>query len=142
MHAPIPWHDWYRIFHHWNEAYQWPLFVLIGWLAIYIRRWRRNRAEEAALGWPSVIGTVLGGKVSQLAHTSRHLATLEYSYFLTEPHSGRYTQEFSKKAEAEEFVRQMKDKQLPIRYNPSDPNKSVLERRTIEQCFALAPRFT
>ena len=143
--AAIPQVGWQHLLHyfrHWNEAYQWPLLFIGGWATLYIRRWRRRRDEEAAQGWPSTEGRILSGKVAGIAHTSRFLATLQYSYYFEDKyHYGKYTHEFSKKVEAEEFVRQMKDKRLQIRYKPSNPDKSVLEQRVIEQYILLAPRF-
>ena len=35
----------------------------------------------------------------------------------------------------------MKDKRIQIRYNQSNPDKSVLEQSVIEQHVMLAPRF-
>ena len=137
----ISWHDLARYFHHWNEAFQWPLYFVIGWITIFVRRWRRKRDEEAAQGWPSTEGRITAGKVSSLGHTSRYLATLDYSFFLAQYHYGKYTHEFAKKAEAEEFARQLKDKRVQIRYNQSNPNRSVLEQRTIEQYILLTPHF-
>ena len=100
------------------------------------------QVEEDAQGWPSTEGRILSGKVAGIAHTSRFLATLQYSYYFEDKyHYGKYTHEFSKKVEAEEFVRQMKDKRLQIRYKPSNPDKSVLEQRVIEQYILLTPRF-
>jgi hypothetical protein len=138
---PLSWHVLERLFHHWNEAYQWPLYFVIGWITIYVRRWRRRRDEDAAQGWPSIEGRINAGKVSGAGHTSRFLATLDYSFFLDQYHYGKYTHEFAKKAEAEEFVRQMKDKRVQIRYNQSNPDRSVLEQSVIEQHVMLAPRF-
>jgi hypothetical protein len=43
--------------------------------------------------------------------------------------------------EAGDFVRAMKDKNVQIRYKESNPDKSVLEHRIIEQYILLAPRF-
>jgi|HubBroStandDraft_2_1064218.scaffolds.fasta_scaffold471291_1 hypothetical protein len=138
----IPWQHLPHFFRHWNEAYQWPLYFVLGWVAIYVRRWRKRRDEDAAQGWPSADGRIIGGKVTRLAHTSQFLATLEYSYILEDKHRyGKYTHEFPKKPEAEEFVRTMKDKQVQIRYKPSNPDKSVLEQRVIEQFILLTPRF-
>ena len=59
----IPWQHWLHYFRHWNEALQWPLYAIIGWITLYVRRWRRRRDEEAAQGWPSVEGRIIGGKV-------------------------------------------------------------------------------
>lgn len=137
----IPWHDWLHYFHHWNEVFQWPLYFVLGWIAIYIRRWRRNHVEEAAQGWPSAEGNITSGKVTRLAHTNRQLVTLEYSYFVEEYRYGKYTHEFSKKEEAEEFIRQLTNKHVQIRYNPSNPKQSVLEQRVAEQYVLLAKPF-
>ena len=87
----IPWQHLLRYFRHWNEAFQWPLFLFLGWVAIYVRRWRRRRNEEAAQGWPSGDGRIIGGKVAGVAHTSLFTATLEYSYRLEDKaHYGKY----------------------------------------------------
>ena len=138
----IPWQHLLHYFRHWNEAFQWPLFLLLGWVAIYVRRWRRRRNEEAAQGWPSVDGRIIGGKVKGVAHTSLFMATLEYSYRLEDKYRyGKYVHEFPKKAQAEAFVQQMKDKPVQIRYKPSNPDKSVLEQRVIEQHILLTPHF-
>jgi hypothetical protein len=141
MAHSFSWHDLVRYFHHWNEAFQWPLFFILGWITIYVRRWRRSREQEAAQGWPSVNGKILSGKATKFAHTSRYFATLEYSFFITEYHYGKYTQEFTKKEDADNFVQQMRNKEVPIRYNPSNPDRSVLEQRTVEQHIMLTPRF-
>jgi hypothetical protein len=70
------------------------------------------------------------------------MATLEYSYHLEDKvRYGKYVHEFPKKAQAEAFVQQMKDKPVQIRYKPSNPDKSVLEQRVIEQHILLTPHF-
>jgi hypothetical protein len=35
----------------------------------------------------------------------------------------------------------LKDKRVQIRYKQSNPNKSVLEQRVVEQIVLLAPRY-
>ena len=98
---------------------------------------RRRRRPGLALSWPH------HRRQGHPPRTHRNaLATLEYSYILEDKHRyGKYTHEFPKKPAAEEFVRTMKDKQVQIRYKPSNPDKSVLEQRTIEQYILLTPRF-
>ena len=101
-----------------------------------------SRDEEAAQGWPSVDGRIIGGKVAGVAHTSLFMATLEYSYRLEDKtHYGKYVHEFPKKAQAQAFFQQMKDKPVQIRYKPSNPDKSVLEQRVIDQHILLTPHF-
>jgi hypothetical protein len=112
-----------------------------GWGSLYLRRWQKRRLEESAQGWPSVEGRIVSGKVAAIAHTSRFLATLEYTYFVEEYRTGKYTHEFAKKAEAEDFVAKMRQQRVQVRYNQSNPAKSVLEQSVIEQLVLLAPRF-
>ena len=135
------WHDLWRLGHGWIYLLKWPIAFVAGWSGIYVRRWRRNRDENAAQGWPSVEGRIISSNATRVEKTSRFIVTLEYSFFLDEYHYGKYVHDFSKEADANEFARQLKDKRVQIRYKQSDPNKSVLEQSTIEQHVMLAPRF-
>jgi hypothetical protein len=137
----IVWHDLLRYFHVWIYALKWPLAFVAGWASIYIRRWQKRRGEQSAQGWPSVEGRISSGKVVAIPKTSRFIATLEYIFFLDEYHTGKYTHEFSKEDEADDFVRTMKDKRVQVRYKQSNPAKSVLEQSVVEQHILLAPRF-
>lgn len=137
----ISWHDLLRNFHGWIYLLKWPLAFVAGWTSIYIRRWRKSRDENAAQGWPSVEGLIISAEATRIAKTSRFIVTLKYSYFLTEYHYGKYIHEFSKDSDAQEFARQLKDKHIQIRYNQSNPDKSVLEQSVVEQHIQLAPRF-
>jgi hypothetical protein len=137
----ISWHDAWRFGHVWIYLLKWPLAFVAGWASIYIARWRKNRNENAAQGWPSVEGRIQSGKVTPIPKTSRSLATLNYTYFIEEYRTGKYVHEFTNEDDADNFVRQMKDKTVQIRYNQSNPDKSVLEQRTVEQYILLTPRF-
>jgi hypothetical protein len=139
--ASISWHNWWRYSHSLIYLLKWPIAFVAGWAGIYARRWRKSRAENAAQGWPSVDGRIQLGHVKPIPKTKRYLATLEYVYFLGEYRTGKYIHEFDNEADADNFVRAMKDKHIPIRYNDSDPAESVLEQRAIEQHILLAPRF-
>jgi len=66
-------------------------------------------------------------------NTNRSLATLTYVYFIEDYRFGTYTQQFKKKSDADDFVRELKDKHVPIRYNPSKPDESVLEDVDVRQ---------
>ena len=140
-HASITWHEILRFSHGWIYLLKWPLAFVAGWVGIHMQRWRKQRAEAAAQGWPSVDGRIAGGTVKAIPKTKRFLATLEYLYFVGEYRTGKYVHEFERKEDADQFVSSMKDKHVPIRYNDSDPSKSVLEQRAIEQHILLAPRF-
>jgi hypothetical protein len=137
----IWWHTIWRSSHAWIYLLKWPLAFVAGWTSIYIGRWRKARNENAAQGWPSVEGRIISSKAARIENTSRFLVTLEYSFFLTAYHYGKYTHEFSKQDEANEFARQLRDKHVQIRYDPSNLDKSVLQQSTIEQHVMLAPRF-
>jgi hypothetical protein len=129
------WHDVWRFGHVWIYLLKWPLYFIAGWSAIYFRRWRKSRAESAAQGWPSVEGRIVSGKVTPIH------ASLQYTYFIEEYRTGKYDHDFSNEGDADSFVRQMKDKRVQIRYNQSNPNKSILEQSVIEQHILLTPRF-
>jgi hypothetical protein len=109
------------------------LYFFFAWVAVYWRRRQKRRREAAAAGWPSVEALILYGQVLPVPKTSCFLATLKYSYFVGEYRSGEYVQEFARELDADDFIRQLKDKRLPIRYNPDRPEKSVLEQSVVEQ---------
>lgn len=112
------------------------------WAAVYWRRWQKRRRETSAQGWPSVEAVILGGHVAPVSKTSCFLATLQYTYYVDGDYrTGKYTHEFAKETDADDFVRQIKDKRVPIRYKPSNPNNSVLEQSVVEQHTQLTPRF-
>lgn len=130
-----------RYAHFWMYLLKWPLYFVVGWAAIYFRRWRKARVEQLAEGWPSVEGLIVSGKVSPIPKTSQFHASLQYTYFVGEYRIGKYEHDFSTEEQADTFVRAMKDKRVQIRYNQSNPNKSVLEQRVVEQHALLTPRF-
>jgi hypothetical protein len=131
-----------RYSHLWVYAIRYAIYFLIAWGAVYWRRWQQRRRETIAQTWPSTEAVILSGKVSPIAKTTRFQATLEYSYFAEEYQSGKYIHEFTSESDADDFVRQLKDKRVQVRYNPSRPEKSVLEQSVIAQHFILAPRFS
>ena len=137
----IQWHPLLRYFHLWGYLLKWPLYFVAGWTAIYFRRWRKNRDENTAQGWPSVEGVVISGKVTPIPKTSQFHAILQYTYFVGEYRTGKYDHDFPSETDADDFVRQMKDKRVQIRYKESNPDKSVLEQRAIQQYILLSPNF-
>ncbi|HEY4382591.1 MAG TPA: DUF3592 domain-containing protein [Acidobacteriaceae bacterium] len=137
----ISWHDLWRYTHVWIYVLKYPLAFIAGWIGLHYQRWRKQRGETAAQGWPSVNGRITSADFKEIPKTSRCLATLHYTYFVGEYRTGTYVHEFVSANDAGEFVRVMKDKEVPIRYNDSNPNKSVLEQSAVEQHILLAPRF-
>ena len=90
-------------------------------------------------GWPTTEATVQSGKV----HTEglwRHWAEITYSYFVGEYRSGTYIRRFRREEDADEFVRQMKDRRLPIHYKDTNPETSVVLDRDLEMIALLTPQ--
>jgi hypothetical protein len=115
-------------------------YFAAAWGALFIRRWIKRHRERVAQSWPIVEGVILGGTVTRIRRTSHFHATLDYTYFVGEYRTGKYIHEFSTEANADAFVRLMKDKRVHIRYKQSNPNKTVLEQSVVEQHAMLAPR--
>ena len=86
-------------------------------------------------------GVIVSGEAKPIPKTRQFHAVLVYTYFIGEYRSGKYHHDFGSEGQADDFVRQMKDKRVHIRYHPSDPDKSVLEQSVIEQHVLLTPRF-
>ena len=127
--------------HLWDYAIRYGFYFAFAWAALYLRRWQKRRKESIAQSWPSTEARIHGATVLPVPKTNRFLVTLQYSYFIQEYRSGTYVHEFSKEENADDFARQMKDKKIQIRYNQSNPDKSVLEQSVVEQHALLAPRF-
>jgi hypothetical protein len=114
-------------------------YFIAAWGALFIRRWLKRHRERVAQSWPLVEGVILNGAVTRIRRTSHFHATLNYTYFVGEYRTGKYIHEFAKEADADAFVRIMKDKRVHIRYKQSNPNKTVLEQSVVEQHAMLAP---
>jgi Protein of unknown function (DUF3592) len=99
------------------------------------QRWWQNRAMA---GWPATEATIQWGKVHQ---DGRKLwAEFTYSYFVGEYRSGTYLRRFRKEEDAEAFIRQAKDKRVQIRYDSSNPDRSVVLDRDLELVCLLMPQ--
>ena len=101
------------------------------------QKWRQNRAFA---GWPSAEATVQYGTVHSQG-PRQFWVELTYTYFVEEYRSGKHVHRFRKEDEADEFLRQIKDKRLQARYNPSKPDESVILDRDLEMVALLAPQF-
>jgi len=123
-----------------TSIFRYGSYFAAAWGALYIRRWLKRHREHVAQSWPVIEGVILGGTVTRIRRTSHFHATLEYTYFVEQYRTGKYIHEFAREADADEFVRLMKDKRVHIRYKRSNPNKTVLEQSVVEQHVLLAPR--
>jgi hypothetical protein len=117
-----------------------PVVIILGGAAWH--RWQKRRMEALAQGWPSVDGRLHDGSVEPGPGANRSVATFTYDYFIDEYRSGTYTHEFSSQKDAEEFVSQIKGKRVPIRYNPSKPDESIIEESDIEQLVPVGLRLS
>jgi hypothetical protein len=103
------------------------------------QKWRQNRA----LGWPTANATILWGKIrvdDRGFFRNKRWVELTYSYYAGEYRSGIYLRRFRREEDAEEFIRQTKDKQIQVRYNESAPEKSVILDRDLEMIALLTPQ--
>jgi hypothetical protein len=107
-------------------------YFVAAWGALFIRRWIKRHRERVAQSWPLVDGVILGGSVMRIRKTSYFRATLQYAYYVREYRTGEYFHEFTTEADADAFIRLMKDKRVQVRYKRSNHGKSVLEQSVVE----------
>ena len=99
------------------------------------QKWRANQA----LAWPVANAIILGG---HLETTGRGMVSVEltYSYYVAEYRAGKYLRRFRRTEDAEEFIRQVKDKHVQVRYRESNPEHSVILDRDLEMLALLTPQ--
>jgi hypothetical protein len=108
--------------------------------AVGIRRAVQKRMQRKAMeGWPATDARILSGSVHHEGR--RYWAELTYSYHVGEYRSGTYLRGFKKEEQADDFVRQMKDKTLRVHYKDGEPDRSVLLDRDVEMIAILAPQY-
>lgn len=103
------------------------------------RMYQGWRQKKAMSGWPSTSARVLNGQVHR--ENRRYWVELTYTYFVEEYRAGKYVRKFRNQDEAKEFVRQVRDRHVQIRYNQNAPDESVILDRDLELIAALAPQF-
>lgn len=133
-HAP-----WNLIF--WSAVKMLKTFGLIpGAMAAYgLRRvYQKHRQNRAMEGWPGTEATIHSGKVH--FEGGRRWVEITYTYFVGEYRSGTYVRKFRQEEQADDFIRQLKDKRVQVRYKDSDPNTSVLLDRDLEMIVLLEPQ--
>lgn len=100
------------------------------------QKWRQNRAF---VSWPSTEARIQYAKVHSEG-PRQYWAELTYTYYVEEYRSGTHVHRFRKEEEADEFIRQIKDKRLQARYNPAKPDESVILDRDLEMVTLLFPQ--
>jgi len=101
--------------------------------------YQKRRQSQAMAGWPATDATVLNGQVHK--EGLRFWAEITYTYYVEEYRSGKHVHRFRREEDANEFVRQVKDKRVHVHYNASDPDKSVILDRDLEMVALMAPQF-
>jgi Protein of unknown function (DUF3592) len=108
----------------------------IAFAAVAIANWWHKHQQKVALAWPSVEGRVEGITTAPGRDGKSCTVTAQYSYFLGEYQSGSFFRFFSTEDEADDFAHGIKDKRIQVRYDPSTPEKSLVEEDAID---AIAP---
>jgi hypothetical protein len=101
--------------------------------------YQKRRQNRAMAGWPATDATILNGQAHKEG-SRRIWVELTYSYYVGEYHAGKHIHRFLKEDDADEFIRQVKDKRVQIHYNNSDPEQSVILDRDLEMVVLLTPQ--
>lgn len=109
--------------------------------AVGVRKlYQKRRQKQAMESWPATDATIQSGKVRKAGMRS-YWAELDYTYYVGEYRTGSYIRHFRREEEANDFVREVKDKRVHVHYNPTNPDKSVILDRDMEMISMLAPQF-
>lgn len=119
--------------------YVWLLFLAAGFLKPAWRWFVRQRVDH----WPSVEGKIDSVSVTEskgllgLNNSTRgqngYLAQIAYSYSIDgSSYGGNYRKECATQEDAEEFVRDLKGKDLTVRYNANKHASSALSEASLE----------
>ena len=101
--------------------------------------YQKRRQTKAMEGWPATQATIQSGKVH--IEGGRHWAEITYTYFVDEYRVGTYVKNFKREEEADDFVRQLKDKRLQVHYKLTSPDTSVILDRDLEMIVLMVPQY-
>jgi hypothetical protein len=132
----------------WTDPASWPWIIYV-WLALLaggwlLSSWRWLQRRRAA-GWPIADGRIESTEVTKpnFSFTTKrgyYVAQLGYSYSVAgKIHSGLYKREFPTELAAEDFVRDLKEKSVAVRYSPSTPSRSMVLEPDIEAVLQNRP---
>ena len=105
--------------------------------AFWVRHlYQKRRQSKAMDGWPVTEARVHS---VHMRHEGRRLwFEITYSYFVGEYRSGTYIRRIRNEEEGDDLARAIRNKSLPLRYDPTDPDKSVILDRELEMSAPLA----
>jgi hypothetical protein len=81
--------------------------------------------SRRATRWPIVMGDFFSSEVTG-GGRSGFTAAIIYRYFQGEYQSGEYLKHFDSEVEANAFVDSLRDRQIPVHYDPSEVSRSSL----------------
>lgn len=110
------------------------VFAAINARKLY-QKWRQRKAIA---GWLTTEATIQSGKVHSEGRRN-YWAEMTYIYYIGEYRVGRHVKHFRKEEEAADFVRQLRDKRIQVRYDERKPDDSVLLERDLEMIVLLEP---
>ena len=133
----------------WVDPRTWP-FILWVWLALLALGnspavWKWYRKRRALESWTTTSAKIELAHVGQPTGVDRFFnqrrntvrATLDYSYVVEgERQMGRYERVFADKLDAEELLRDLEGKPVPVRFNPSKPSESLLPDEDVDTLVA------
>lgn len=140
----------------WTHPSTWPWIIYL-WLALFVADWfkplwhwhRRNQAASwlSAQGRIESTGIDTGKRfiVSTASRTNSEVYKAEIDYFYSVAgitYAGQYKRDFYTEADALDFVRDLKGKDVAVQYKPGKPSTSTLLESTVEtllQARAPAP---
>ena len=132
----------------WTDPTTWPWIIYL-WLALLVGGWLlsswRWLRRKRATGWPIADGRIESTEVTKpnFSFTTKrghYVAQLGYSYSVAGSiHSGLYKREFPTGPAADDFVRDLKEKAVAVRYSPSKPSLSMVLEPDIESILQNRP---
>ena len=132
----------------WTDPTTWPWIIYL-WLALLVGGWLlsswRWLRRKRATGWPIADGRIESTEVTKpnFSFTTKrghYVAQLGYSYSVAGSiHSGLYKREFPTEPAADDFVRDLKEKAVAVRYSPSKPSLSMVLEPDIESVLQNRP---
>lgn len=108
--------------------------------AVWVRRlYQKRRQRKAMEGWPFTEARLQGGQVHKEGWRNIS-AEITYTYFVEEYRLGKYIRRFRRTEDAEEFLRNIRDKRVMVHYDRSNPDHSVILDRDLELVVLLVPQ--
>jgi hypothetical protein len=116
------------------------LGILPGAVAAFWLRnlYQKHRQRKATEGWRITEARI--HSVEAHREGRKLWVEISYSYFVSEYRAGTYIRRIRSRDEADELIRNLRDKRLAIHYDPSNPDKSIIFDHELEMAVSLAPQ--